>query len=115
MRISNVNSIDSRLLRRRMLNCFDPNINIARDPRWGRVQETYGEDPHLTGTLAAHFVRGLQGGDKRFVKVRSQYPVPALKLRSCIEPTVRPCMDSPPAAQHASESNVVIDCSVTHR
>ncbi len=57
-----------------MLNCFDPNINIARDPRWGRVQETYGEDPHLTGTLAANFVRGLQGGDKRFVKVRQSLP-----------------------------------------
>ena len=38
-----------------------PNINIFRDPRWGRGQETYGEDPYLTGTMAAAYVRGLQG------------------------------------------------------
>lgn len=44
-------------------------INIARDARWGRVQETYGEDPHLTGTIAAHFVQGLQSGNDQFYKV----------------------------------------------
>jgi beta-glucosidase len=38
-----------------------PNINIFRDPRWGRGQETYGEDPYLTGTMATAYVRGLQG------------------------------------------------------
>jgi beta-glucosidase len=45
------------------LTIWSPNINIYRDPRWGRGQETYGEDPHLTGTLAAAFVRGIQGPD----------------------------------------------------
>lgn len=47
------------------LTIWSPNINIYRDPRWGRGQETYGEDPHLTGTLAAAFVRGIQGPDPR--------------------------------------------------
>ena len=42
---------------------WSPVINILRDPRWGRAQETYGEDPHLTGILGAAFVRGLQGPD----------------------------------------------------
>ena len=45
------------------LTMWSPNINIDRDPRWGRGQETYGEDPLLTGTLGAAFVRGLQGPD----------------------------------------------------
>ncbi|HVX05840.1 MAG TPA: glycoside hydrolase family 3 C-terminal domain-containing protein [Rhodanobacteraceae bacterium] len=42
---------------------WSPNINIDRDPRWGRGQETYGEDPYLTGQLAVAFVRGIQGDD----------------------------------------------------
>ncbi len=45
------------------LTIWSPNINIFRDPRWGRGQETYGEDPFLTGSLAKEFVRGLQGPD----------------------------------------------------
>jgi beta-glucosidase len=45
------------------LTIWSPNINIFRDPRWGRGQETYGEDPFLTGRLAVSFVRGLQGND----------------------------------------------------
>lgn len=45
------------------LTIWSPNINIFRDPRWGRGQETYGEDPLLTGSLAAGYVRGLQGPD----------------------------------------------------
>jgi len=43
------------------LTYWTPNINIVRDPRWGRGQETYGEDPYLTGELGASFVKGLQG------------------------------------------------------
>ncbi len=50
------------------LTFWTPNINIFRDPRWGRGQETYGEDPFLTGTLGAAFVRGLQGDDPRYIK-----------------------------------------------
>ncbi|MGK2912113.1 MAG: glycoside hydrolase family 3 C-terminal domain-containing protein [Sphingobium sp.] len=45
------------------LTIWSPNINIFRDPRWGRGQETYGEDPFLTGSLAVGFIRGLQGPD----------------------------------------------------
>src|SRR6185437_5932403 len=47
------------------LTIWSPNINIDRDPRWGRGQETYGEDPTLTGRLAVAFVRGIQGDDPR--------------------------------------------------
>ena len=43
------------------LTFWSPNVNIFRDPRWGRGQETYGEDPFLTGTIAVAFIRGLQG------------------------------------------------------
>lgn len=51
------------------LTFWTPNINIFRDPRWGRGQETYGEDPFLTGQLGAAFVKGLQGSDPVFLKV----------------------------------------------
>jgi beta-glucosidase len=50
------------------LTYWTPNINIFRDPRWGRGQETYGEDPFLTASLGEHFVRGLQGDDSRYLK-----------------------------------------------
>lgn len=50
------------------LTYWTPNINIFRDPRWGRGQETYGEDPYLTGMLGASFVRGLQGNDTKYLK-----------------------------------------------
>jgi beta-glucosidase len=47
------------------LTVWSPNINIFRDPRWGRGQETYGEDPYLTARMGVAFVEGLQGGDAR--------------------------------------------------
>ena len=50
------------------LTYWTPNINIFRDPRWGRGQETYGEDPFLTAMLAKAFVRGLQGDDPKYLK-----------------------------------------------
>jgi beta-glucosidase len=50
------------------LDFWSPNINIFRDPRWGRGQETYGEDPFLTGTLGVAFVTGLQGDDPKYFK-----------------------------------------------
>ncbi len=49
------------------LTFWTPNINIFRDPRWGRGQETYGEDPFLTAKLGAAFVRGLQGDDPKYL------------------------------------------------
>jgi beta-glucosidase len=51
------------------LTFWSPNINIFRDPRWGRGQETYGEDPYLTGRLAVAFIRGMQGNDPKYFKV----------------------------------------------
>ena len=50
------------------LTLWAPNINLFRDPRWGRGMETYGEDPYLTGRLAVSYVRGLQGDDPRYLK-----------------------------------------------
>ncbi|HET6262437.1 MAG TPA: glycoside hydrolase family 3 N-terminal domain-containing protein [Chloroflexia bacterium] len=50
------------------LNFWSPNVNIYRDPRWGRGQETWGEDPYLTGQMGAAFVRGMQGDDPRYLK-----------------------------------------------
>jgi beta-glucosidase len=51
------------------LTFWSPNINIFRDPRWGRGQETYGEDPYLTARLGVEFVKGLQGTDPHYLKV----------------------------------------------
>lgn len=50
------------------LTYWTPNINIFRDPRWGRGHETYGEDPYLTGTLGKAFVKGLQGENPNYYK-----------------------------------------------
>jgi beta-glucosidase len=50
------------------LDIWSPNINIFRDPRWGRGQETYGEDPYLTSRLGVAFVKGLQGDDPHYYK-----------------------------------------------
>jgi len=51
------------------LTFWSPNININRDPRWGRGHETYGEDPFLTGRMGLQFVKGLQGDDPKYLKV----------------------------------------------
>jgi beta-glucosidase len=51
------------------ISFYAPNINIVRDPRWGRGQETYGEDPFLTAQFGVAFIRGLQGDDPKYVKV----------------------------------------------
>lgn len=50
------------------LTFWSPNINIFRDPRWGRGMETYGEDPYLTGTMGTAFVQGIQGDDPVYLK-----------------------------------------------
>lgn len=50
------------------LTVWSPNVNIFRDPRWGRGQETYGEDPYLTSRMGVAFVKGLQGDDPRYLK-----------------------------------------------
>jgi beta-glucosidase len=51
------------------LTFWSPNINIFRDPRWGRGQETYGEDPFLTARMAVAFIKGMQGDDPHYYKV----------------------------------------------
>ncbi|PQJ73350.1 glycoside hydrolase family 3 protein [Polaribacter butkevichii] len=51
------------------LTFWTPNINIFRDPRWGRGMETYGEDPYLTGELGVQFIKGLQGDDPKYLKL----------------------------------------------
>ena len=50
------------------LTMWSPNVNIFRDPRWGRGQETWGEDPFLTGEMGAAYVHGLQGDDPKYLK-----------------------------------------------
>src|ERR1017187_1128406 len=50
------------------LTFWSPNINIFRDPRWGRGQETFGEDPYLTGQIAVAFIKGMQGNDPHYFK-----------------------------------------------
>lgn len=57
-----------RIHQYRGLTYWTPNINIFRDPRWGRGQETYGEDPYLTSRMGAAMVRGLEGDDPRYLK-----------------------------------------------
>jgi beta-glucosidase len=51
------------------LTFWSPNVNIFRDPRWGRGHETFGEDPYLSGRLGVRFVEGLQGHDEKYMKV----------------------------------------------
>lgn len=51
------------------LTYWTPNINIFRDPRWGRGMETYGEDPYLAGEMAVRFIKGLQGDDPNYLKL----------------------------------------------
>jgi beta-glucosidase len=53
------------------LTFWTPNINLFRDPRWGRGMETYGEDPYLTGRMAVQFIKGLQGDDPKYLKTVS--------------------------------------------
>src|ERR1035437_3634572 len=51
------------------LTFWTPNINLVRDPRWGRGMETYGEDPYLTGRMAVQFIKGMQGDNPKYLKV----------------------------------------------
>lgn len=50
------------------LTFWAPNVNIFRDPRWGRGHETFGEDPYLSGRLGTRFIKGIQGDDERYLK-----------------------------------------------
>ena len=72
-------------LRQANLTYWTPNVNIVRDPRWGRAQETSGEDPLLTGLYATHFVRGMQeGADDTTSDLPGQLQGPRrLKVSAC--------------------------------
>lgn len=54
-----------------LLTFWSPTVNMARDPRWGRTPETYGEDPYLSSVMGVAFVKGLQGDDPRYLKIVS--------------------------------------------
>ena len=64
----NLSSAKGQHLQYMGLTFWAPNINIFRDPRWGRGQETYGEDPFLTAHIGSAFVKGMQGKNKNFLK-----------------------------------------------
>jgi beta-glucosidase len=64
----NLSIAQGRRLQYMGLTFWSPNINIFRDPRWGRGQETYGEDPFLTAQMGTAFVKGLQGNDNKYLK-----------------------------------------------
>ena len=57
------------------LTFWSPNVNIFRDPRWGRGHETFGEDPYLTSRMGVRYVEGLQGHDEKYLR---QQPVPSI-------------------------------------
>ena len=73
------------------LTFWSPNVNIFRDPRWGRGQETYGEDPYLTSRLGVAFVEGLPGDDPKYLKTaaRSILRYIAVLKRSAMNSTRR--------------------------
>jgi beta-glucosidase len=64
----NLSVAQDRRLQYMGLTFWSPNINIFRDPRWGRGQETYGEDPFLTARMGTAFIKGMQGNDSRYLK-----------------------------------------------
>jgi beta-glucosidase len=77
-RAGEVEAVEARWLhnhqdkyQRKPLIVWGPNTDLARDPRWGRIDESYGEDPFFTGTMAAAFAKGLQGDDPKYWRVAS--------------------------------------------
>lgn len=69
-RVADITSTEARAKNNRYnLSYYTPTINMARDPRWGRNEETYGEDPYLTGQIGAAFVKGMQGDDEKYTKI----------------------------------------------
>lgn len=90
----NLSTAADRHLQYMGLTFWSPNINIFRDPRWGRGQETYGEDPFLTATIGAAFVRGMQGNNP-----------PCLKTAACAKHFA--VHSGPEAGRHSF--NAVVD------
>lgn len=70
--MADITSTEARVKNSRYdLSYWSPTVNMARDPRWGRNEECFGEDPYLTGQLGAEFVKGMQGDDEKYLKVIS--------------------------------------------
>ncbi|MGC6430943.1 MAG: glycoside hydrolase family 3 C-terminal domain-containing protein [Jejuia sp.] len=65
---NHLQSRDGKFIQYMGLSFWSPNVNIFRDPRWGRGQETYGEDPLLSGSLGAQFIKGMQGDHPKYLK-----------------------------------------------
>ena len=61
-------ALANQLENTKFLNFWSPMINMARDPRWGRTQESYGEDPFLVSEISKAFIKGLQGNDPKYIK-----------------------------------------------
>ncbi len=71
-RMADITSTEARAKNNRYnLSYWSPTVNMARDPRWGRNEETMGEDPYLTGQLGVEFVKGMQGDDEKYLKTIS--------------------------------------------
>ncbi len=69
-KVADITSTEARAKNNKTnLSYYTPTINMARDPRWGRNEETYGEDPYLTGRLGGEFVKGMQGSDGKYIKI----------------------------------------------
>jgi beta-glucosidase len=83
------------------LTFWSPNINLFRDPRWGRGQETYGEDPFLSGRLAVQFIHGMQGDDPKYLKTIAT--VKHFAVHSGPEP-LRHTFDATPSERDLRES-----------
>ncbi len=113
-----------------LLTLWSPNVNMVRDPRWGRVGETYGEDPFLTGVMGAAFVSGLQGDDDRYLKTiatpkhytanneehnrfECKADIPERWLREYYLPAFRRCVTEGKAASIMAAYNAVngVPCS----
>ena len=124
-------SAPGRHARYQGLTIWSPTINMARDPRWGRTEETYGEDPYLTGRMAVAFVKGLQGDDHKWLKtaatvkhfvannseynrLNSSYPVPERDLREYYLAAFRTAVEDADVASIMTAYNGIngIPCSV---
>ena len=113
-----------------LLTFWSPTVNMARDPRWGRTPETYGEDPFLAGVLGASFVKGLQGNDERYLKIVStpkhfaanneehnrfvcNPQIPERQLREYYLPAFEMCVREGKAASIMSAYNAINDVPCT--
>lgn len=113
-----------------LLTFWSPTVNMARDPRWGRTPETYGEDSYLSGVLGTAFVKGLQGDDPRYLKIVStpkhfaanneehnrfvcNPQIPERQLREYYFPAFEMCVKDGKSASVMSAYNAINDVPCT--